>query len=69
MSMLDRVLTVVMVAAAVAMAIGVIRGRRVTYRDIKTCEVIPDIAAGNELLQDVMKEDELRADRTRCAGR
>jgi hypothetical protein len=61
----DRVLTFLMIAAAIALAVSVIRGRRVAYRDIKPSEINPELAAGEELLRDVLREGELSAQRAR----
>jgi hypothetical protein len=64
MSLSDRVFTVLLVTLAIVLAVSLIRNRRVSYRDIKEAEVNPDVAAGEELLQDVMMEGERHAERT-----
>lgn len=64
MSVIDRVFTGVMVAAAIVLIVSLIRSRRVNYRDIKESEINPDVAAGEELLHDAMLEDERVAERS-----
>ena len=62
--MLDWVLTFLMIAAAALLTSSVIRNRRVAYRDIESSEIIPEVAAGEELLADVMRESELSEQRS-----
>jgi len=58
--MLNWVLNIVIIVSAVVVLVGVIRNRRITYHDIEASEVNPEVAAGEELLRDVLNEQHLR---------
>jgi hypothetical protein len=50
------ILDLCLAAAAVAVFVGIVRTRRGGYHDIKASEIDSDVAAGEELLSDALKE-------------
>jgi hypothetical protein len=57
--LLNIILDAGLVAAAVLIAIGWFRLRRVNYRNIRASEIDPNVSAGEMLLRDVMSEARL----------